>query len=152
MFNTQKIFSISLVVAFILILANLAWTAVIFKNFSSVLRIANDSYVQTRTMFMKRVQVAKESAIVERFAFVAKGNIQKIENPAIVLESGGETLELKILSYVQVFREAEQYKQSEAITLQDLKVGDEVLCLVELEKDGGQGIYRISLLTPPEVQ
>ena len=142
----QKTILTVLVIILILTSVNLVWIAVLHKDFSSAIEIANVFYEQANTPFMHSVLVAKESSAVERFAFVARGSIKEVSNEAITLENSGEILEFSIFPYVEVVRQISPDMPSEKITIQDLSVGEEVLCSVEISKEGRQGVYRLSLV------
>lgn len=142
----QKVASVIIIVVSILVVINFIWTTIVFQNFVDVLKIAKDSYKQANTGFVETVRILKDSAAVERFVFVVRGNIQAIEEPDLTIGYQGSILKINVLPDAQVVRQTNPEELPKTILFSDLKVGDEVSVMVVLEKEGSQGAYRVKVI------
>lgn len=139
----QKIIPVILIVVLGLLLVNLIWTVSISQNLSETLEIVKESPT-AKTEFASAVEDLKNSKVVERFTFTARGYIKDIKDLTLTLEYGASTLKIPVDINAQIVKQSERGVTPEIISFENLQVGDEVLCFVKIEKDGSWSAYRVS--------
>lgn len=139
----QKMTPVILIVGLGLLLVNLIWTVTISQNLSETLEIVKES-PRARTEFARTTEELKDSPVVERFTFTARGYIKDIKDLILTLEYGASTLKIPVDINAQIVKQSEKGVTPEIISFEDLRVGDEVSGLVEVEKDGSWSAYRVS--------
>lgn len=137
----QKIVPVILIIAFGLLLANLIWTAIISQNISKVIEIV----FSADTEFARTVEKIKNSTTVERISFTSRGTIKDIEDRALILEYEGSTLKIPVDINAQIVKQTEKEATPEMISFEDLQIGDEVSCSVEIKGYGRWSAYRVKL-------
>ncbi|MFH1509555.1 MAG: hypothetical protein ABID67_00180 [Candidatus Nealsonbacteria bacterium] len=133
------------IVILIIVLINLIWTGLIFQDFSKNLGSIGE-LVEGKTEFVKTVEDLRDSKLVERFTFVTAGDIKKIEDNVLTLGSGDSILEVSVATDAQIVSQESKEAIPEMISFLDLKVGDDVSCLVEMGKDGVWAAYRVKVM------
>lgn len=141
----QKIIPVILIVGFGLLLTNLIWTVAISQDLSYLLEPVKESF-EAKTEFARTAQELVDSEIVERFTFVAGGKIKGVEGWTLTLENGESVMEIPVATDAQVVRQTERETLPEMISFENLQVGDEVSCLVEMGKDGVWSAYRVKTM------
>ena len=140
----QKITPVILIVVLGLLLVNLIWTVSISQNLSETLEIVKESPT-AKTEFASAAEELKNSKVVERFTFTARGYIKDIKDLTLTLEYGASTLKIPVdINNAQIVKQSERGVTPEIISFENLQVGDEVSCFVKIEKDGSWSAYRVS--------
>lgn len=136
----QKIILVVLFVGIGLLLGNFFLTANLSKNLSDTLEL-----VKGKTKFVQTVQELEDSQLLERFTFNVLGEIKDIKNRTLTVERQGSTLNVAVARNAETVKQSEGGAAPEMITFQELQVGDEVLCHIELKKDGSLSAYRVKV-------
>lgn len=133
----QKITPIISIAVLGLLLINLILTVSISQNISRG---------AVKTELAKAVEEIN-SDIVERFTFVAQGVIKNIDGSTLTLVYLESTLKVPVVVNAQIVKQLSNDALPETISFQDLRVGDSVTALAEIQKDGSWGAYRVRIIT-----
>jgi hypothetical protein len=144
----QKAILVVLVITFGLVSANIIWTNTIFQDISGIIDSAKDS-LGADMEFAKTAQGLAFSPVVERFTFIAGGDIENINGRTLTLVKEESVLEIPVAMNAEIVRQTARDILPETISFQDLEVGDEVSCSVEMGKNGIFTAYRVKLMVSP---
>lgn len=137
----QKITPIALIVVLVMLLVNLVWTTAIRHNISEI-----SEFVAEKTEFVRMAQDLADSKVVDRFSFVAGGYISAVEDRNLTIVNGDSVMTVPVALDAQIVKQAGREELPETITFEDLRVDDPVSCLVEMDKNGIQSVYRVKIM------